>query len=261
MSWKRFFQRRARREEAARELEAYLQTETEENIQRGMSPQEARRAAHIKLGNVTNILGDIRQQDSLGLIETLWHDLRYGLRVLLKHRGFALVSLLTLALGIGANTAIFTVVDATLIRPLPFPNANRLVMVWEHRMPDGEPQNVTSPATFLNWQQDNTVFDQMAALFNDSSILSGGDNPEQIATASVSPNFFSMLGVNAAIGRVFVSGQDGNADSNRAAVLSFDLWQRHFGSDPNVLGASITLDDKPYTVVGVMPRGFQFFIK
>src|SRR6185503_10534887 len=261
MSFKGLFQRRARRHESALELEAYLQRETEENIERGMSPAEARRAAHIKLGNVANILGDISQQDSFGLFETVWQDLRFGIRMLLKHRGFAIISLLTLAIGIGANTAIFTVVDATLIRPLPYPNANRTVMIWEHRLPDGERQNVTSPATFLNWQHDNTVFDQMAAIFNDSSILSGGDTPEQIATASVSPNFFSILGVNAAIGRVFVPAQDGNTDSNRAAVLSFEVWQRHFASDPNVLGTQITLDDKPYTVVGVMPRGFQFFVK
>jgi putative ABC transport system permease protein len=261
MSWKRFFRGRIRRQESTLELEAYLQKETEDNIERGMSPAEARRAAHIKLGSVTNILGDIAQQDSVGLLETLWHDVSFGMRMLIKHRGFAIVALLTLAIGIGANTAIFTVVDSTLIRPLPFPNANRIVMVWEHRLPDGERQNVTSPATFLNWQRDNTVFDQMAAIFNDSSILSGGDMPEQIATASVSPNFFSMLGVNAAIGRVFVPAEDGNADSNRAAVLSFEVWQRHFGSDPNVLGSKITLDDKPYTVVGIMPRGFQFFVK
>jgi len=260
MSFKRFFQRRSRRQESALELEAYLQKETEENIERGMSPADARRAAHVKLGNVTNILGDISQQDTFGPLETLWQDIRFGFRMLLKHRGFALVSLLTLAIGIGANTAIFTVVDATLIRPLPYPNANRTVMIWEHRLPDGERQNVTSPATFLNWQRDNTVFDQMAAMFNDSSILSG-EIPEQIGTASVSPNFFSILGVNAVIGRVFVPAQDGNANSNRAAVLSFDVWQRRFASDPNVLGIQITLDDKPYTVVGVMPREFQFFVK
>ena len=260
MSFKRFFQRRSRRQESALELEAYLQKETEENIERGMSPADARRAAHVKLGNVTNILGDISQQDTFGPLETLWQDIRFGFRMLLKHRGFALVSLLTLAIGIGANTAIFTVVDATLIRPLPYPNANRTVMIWEHRLPDGERQNVTSPATFLNWQRDNTVFDQMAAMFNDSSILSG-EVPEQIGTASVSPNFFSILGVNAVIGRVFVPAQDGNANSNRAAVLSFEVWQRRFASDPNVLGTQITLDDKPYTVVGVMPRGFQFFVK
>ena len=261
MSLKRFFQRPARRHESALELEDYLQKETDQNIELGMSPAEARRAAHIKLGNATNILADIAQQDRFDPLETLWQDVRFGFRMLLKHRGFALISLLTLAIGIGANTAIFTVVDATLIRPLPYPNANRTVMVWEHRLPDGERQNVTSPATFLDWQRDNTVFDQMAAIFNDSSILSGGSSPEQIATASVSPNFFSILGVNAAIGRVFVPAQDGTTGSNRAAVLSFEVWQRHFASDPNVLGTQITLDDKPYTIVGVMPRGFQFFVK
>ena len=138
MSWNRFFQRRARREESVARTRSLPAKRSRGKYDRGMSPSEARRAAHIKLGNVTNILSDITQQDSLGLLETLWQDIRYGLRVLVKHRGFALVSLVTLALGIGANTAIFTVVDATLIRPLPFPNANRLVMVWERRMPEGE---------------------------------------------------------------------------------------------------------------------------
>ncbi|MBS1804370.1 MAG: ABC transporter permease [Acidobacteria bacterium] len=256
----RFFQRPSRRRESELELEDHLQRETEENIERGMSPDDARRAAHIKLGNVTRILADMEQQDRFGPLEALWQDLRFGFRMLLKHRGFALVSLFTLAIGIGANTAIFTVVDATLIRPLPYPNANRTVMVWEHRLPDGESQNVTSPATFLNWQRDNTVFDQMAAMFNDSSILYG-DTPEQIGTATVSPNFFSILGANAAIGRILVPAEDGKPSSNPAAVLSFELWQRRFASDPNVLGTQITLDDKPFTVVGVMPREFQFFVK
>ncbi|HLY41884.1 MAG TPA: ABC transporter permease [Terracidiphilus sp.] len=261
MNWKRFFQRQSRRQESVQELQAYLETETRENIERGMSPDEARRAAHIKLGNMTNILADMTTQDSFNHLEALWHDLRFGVRMLVKQPAFALVSLATLALGIGANTAIFTVVDATLIRPLPFPNANRIVMVWERRMPDGERQNVTSPATFLNWWQDNTVFEQMAAIFNDSSILTGGDMPEQVATASVSPNFFAVLGVNAALGRIFVPEQDGRADSNRVAILSFDVWQRRFGLNPNVLGSKIILDDKPYTVVGIMPRGFHFFVK
>jgi putative ABC transport system permease protein len=261
MNWRRFFQRRSRRQESAQELEAYLEAETQDNIERGMSAEEARRAASIKLGNAPRILGEMAHQDSFGWLETLWHDIHFGLRLVLKQPGFSLLSLTTLALGIGANTAIFTVINGTLIRPLPFPNANRLVMVWERRMPDGERQNVTSPATFLNWQQDNTVFEQMAAIFNDSSILTGGDTPEQIATASVSPSFFAMLGVNAAVGRVFVPAQDGGADSSRVAVLSFEVWRRRFGSNPEVLGSKIMLDDKPFTVVGIMPRGFHFFVK
>ncbi len=261
MRWSRFFRRNVLDEESARELESYLRTETEGNIERGMSPEEARHAAFRKLGNVTRIREEIYGQNSFGLLEILWHDLHFGLRMLATHRGFAAVAILTLALGIGANTAIFSVVNATLIRPLPYPNANRLVLVWESRMPDGERQNVTSPATFLNWQQDNTVFDQMAAVYNDSSILTGGELPEQIATASTTPNLFAMLGVNAAMGRVFVPSQDGPSGADRVALLSFEIWRRRFGLNPAVLGSKIIIDDKPFTVVGVMPRGFQFFIK
>jgi putative ABC transport system permease protein len=261
MSWIHFFRRRIRDEESRQELESYLQTEIDRNMELGMPADEALRAARLKLGNVTRILEDLHVQNGIGLVEILWHDLRFGFRMLTKDRGFAAVAVLTLALGIGANTAIFSVVNGTLIRPLPYPNASRLALVWESKRPDGEKQNVTSPATFLNWQADNTVFDQMAAFYNDTSILTGGESPEQIATSGVSPNLFAMLGVNASMGRVFVPSQDGNPGADRVALLSFDLWQRRYGSDPRVLGSKIMMDDKPFTVVGVMPRGFQFFIK
>ena len=261
MTWSRFFLRRKRNEESRRELENYLQTETQDNIERGMSPDEARRTAHLKLGSVSRILEDMHQHDSIGALEILWHDLRFGLRMLIKDRSFAVVAVLTLALGIGANTAIFSVVNGTLIRPLPYPNASRLVMVWESKQPDGERQNVTSPATFLNWQADNTAFEQMASFYNGPSVLTGGDTPEQVPAASVTPNLFAMLGVNAAMGRVFVPSQDGSPGADQIVLLSFELWQRRYSSNPNILGSKITVDDRPLTVVGVMPRGFQFFIK
>jgi putative ABC transport system permease protein len=194
-------------------------------------------------------------------METLIQDVRYGWRVLRKSPGFSMVAILTLALGIGANTAIFSVVDSALIRPLPYPNANRLTMVWERRLPDGETQNVTSPATFLHWREQNRVFDQLAACFNGTGILTGGDSPERLAVQNVSPNLFSMLGVNAALGRTLQSSQDSKDDSEAVAVLSFEFWQRRFGSNPRIVGADIRLDGKPYRVVGVMPRGFQFFVK
>src|SRR5580692_3783815 len=149
MSWIHFFRRRVRDEESRLELESYLQTELDRNLEMGMSADEARRAAHLKLGSPTRILEQIHEQNGIGLVEILGNDLRFGFRMLVKDRGFAAVAVLTLALGIGANTAIFSVVNGTLIRPLPYPNASRLVMVWESKRPDREKQNVTSPATFL----------------------------------------------------------------------------------------------------------------
>ncbi|HVO80977.1 MAG TPA: ABC transporter permease [Terriglobales bacterium] len=194
-------------------------------------------------------------------METLLQDIRYGLRMLRKNPGFTTVAVLTLALGVGANTAIFSIVNAVLIRPLPYPNANRLVMVWERQAGQAETQNVTSPATFLNWKEQNTVFDQLAACFNGTAILTGGDSPEQLTVQDVSPNLFSMFGVNAALGRTLQDSSDGSPSSGDVVVLSFELWQRRFGSDPGIVGRKITLNGQPNTVVGVMPRGFQFFVK
>ncbi len=261
MSWSRFIHRRHWDRERARELDAYLEIETDENIARGMTRPEARRAAHLKLGNQTLVREEIYRMNSIGALEIFWHDLRFGWRMLAKNPGFAAIAVLTLGLGIGANTAIFSVVNATLIRPLPYPNASRLVMVWETRLAEKEKQNVTSPATFLKWQQYNTVFEGMAVCFNDTGVLTGGGAPEQIAMQDVGPRLFSLLGVNAMMGRVFVPTQDGVEGADKVAVLSYELWQRRYGSDPNILGSKIVVDDKPRTVIGVMPRGFQFFVK
>jgi putative ABC transport system permease protein len=191
---------------------------------------------------------------------TLRQDVLYATRMLSKSLGFTIAAVATLALGIGANTAIFSVVNSVLIRPLPYPNANRLVMVWETHATTGEKQNTTSPATFWNWREQNTVFQQLAGLFNNTGILTGGA-PEQVAVQVVTPNLFSMLGVNAVLGRTFLSPQDDKDGADQIAVLSFDLWQRRFGSDPSILGTKVMLDGKPRMVVGVMPRGFRFFVK
>jgi putative ABC transport system permease protein len=191
----------------------------------------------------------------------LLQDVRYALRQLRNKPGFTAVSVITLALGIGANTAIFSVVNAVLIRPLPYPNANRLVMIWERRLPGGEQQNNTSPATFLNWREHATVFEQTAACFNWTKVLTGGAAPERLNVQEVSPNFFALLGVNPVLGRTLLASEDSVDGANDVVVLSFELWQRRFGSDPRIVGRNIVLNGKPQTVVGVMPRGFHFLVK
>jgi predicted permease len=261
MIWSRFFRRRYWDEVRARELDAYLELETDDNIARGMTAEEARRAAHLKLGNPTLVREEIYRMNSVEFLEVFWYDLRFGWRMLAKNPGFAAIAVLTLAMGIGANTAIFSVVNATLIRPLPYPNASRLVMVWENRSSERARQNVTSPATFLKWQEHNSVFEGMAVCFNDTGILTGGGAPEQVAMQDVGPSLFSLLGVNAMMGRVFVPVQDGVEGADKVAILSSELWRRRYGADPNILGSKIVVDDKPRTVIGVMPRGFQFFVK
>ncbi len=191
----------------------------------------------------------------------LLQDVRYAIRQLRKSPGFTAVVGITLALGIGANTAIFSIVNAVLIRSLPYPNANKLVMVWERKTGSAEKQNVTSPATFLNWKEQNSVFEKLAACFNGTAILTGGDSPEQLTVQNVSPDLFSMFGVNAALGRTLQDSSDASPSAPNVVVLSFDLWQRRFGSDPAIVGSKITLDGQPHTVVGVMPKGFQFFVR
>ena len=201
----------------------------------------------------------------------LLQDLRYGIRMLAKSPGFAVVAVLTLALGIGANTAIFSVVNATLLTHPAYKQPERLVMVWEWNRriaPDRsvvEPgnmshdRNVVSPGNFLHWRADNTVFDKMAAWYDFNTNLTGQGAPEQLSVQAVTPNLMSLLGVNARLGRVFVP-EDGETGKDNVVILSYGLWQRRFGSDQNIVGKTLVLDGQVLTVVGVMPPGFQFSV-
>ena len=188
---------------------------------------------------------------------TYWQDLRYALRVLWKSPGFTVVATIALALGIGANTAIFSVVNAVLIRPLAYHEPDRLVVVWEWNKNKGNQRNVVSPGNFLDWQAQNTVFDQMAAIRNAGATLTGVGEPEELRGQAVSWNLFPMLGVSAVQGRTFLAQED-LPRAPAVALLSHRLWQRRFGSDPAIAGRAITLSGNSVTVVGVMPPGFQF---
>ncbi|MGH9852315.1 MAG: ABC transporter permease [Blastocatellia bacterium] len=191
------------------------------------------------------------------MMQTFWQDLRFGARTLLKNPGFTAIAIITLSLGIGANTAIFSVANAALLRPLPYQNPDELVMVWETAPKLGFPHNDVAPANFIDWRDQNQVFAHIAAFGAASLSLTGRGEPERIEGERVSASLFPLLGVAPALGRVFTEQED-HAEAQRVIVLSHGLWQRRFGGDPGIVGQSLTLDNRPYTVVGVMPAHFRF---
>lgn len=195
-------------------------------------------------------------------MNALLQDLKFGLRMLAKNPGFTAVAVLTLALGIGANTAIFSVVNAVLLRPLPFPKADRIVSVVSTLPPANTPDNASYP-DFLDWRARNHVFESMAAYRTESLNLTGTGTPLHLRATIASADLFKVLRAKPRLGRAFLPNEDtpGAVNGTNAAILSHGLWQRRFGSDPHVVGRTIDLDGKPYTVVGVMPAGFQFPIQ
>jgi putative ABC transport system permease protein len=188
-------------------------------------------------------------------MQTLCQDLRYGARMLMKNPGFTLIAVLTLALGISANTAIFSVVNGVLLRRLPYADPDRLVMIWED--PGGNPRNFVNPRNFADWSEQNQSFEQVAAINVGNVNLTGRGEPERLINASVSASFFSILRVNAAHGRVFLPEED-KPGAAGVAVISHGLWVRGFGADPDLIGQSIELNGERVTVLGVMPANFRF---
>jgi len=247
---------RARRErEFAEELESHLALHIEDNLRAGMSPEEARRQAHIKLGGVALTQELHREQRGLPMLETLLQDLRFGVRMLRKNPGFSLVAILTLALGIGANTAIFSVVNALLLRPLPFPELERVVAIWETGLEVERTE--TTVATYLDWRAQNQSFEQLALHRAWAVNITGIEPPERVMGFLVSPNFLDALGVKPVLGRGFQSGEDQPGNDN-VAILLHGLWQRRFGGDPNIIGQQVMLNDAARTIIGVMPPEFDY---
>jgi len=186
-------------------------------------------------------------------MQTLWQDLRYGARMLFKHPGFTAVAALTLALGIGANTAIFSVINSALIKPLPYPDAEQIVSLWETR-PDGGRHGVSAGA-FKDWRAHGSKFSSVA-LYKDVRLnLTGTGTPEHVAGLQVSTEFLSVLGVNPLLGRGFAPGEDAMGGANQVVVLSHQLWQRRYGADAGIIGQTVSLNQIPYTVIGVLPPG------
>jgi putative ABC transport system permease protein len=191
-------------------------------------------------------------------MQALWQDVRYGARILLKNPGFTLIALFTLALGIGANTAIFSVVNSVLLRPLPYPNADRLMTIWEdHRARNGPVDEWTSPPGFEDWRDQAKSFDHVVAFQNWQPTLTGQGEPERLAGAQVSHDTFAMLGVAPALGRSFRSEED-QRGAESVVIISHGLWRKSFGADPSLVGRRISLNGESRVVIGVMPAGFKF---
>ena len=189
-------------------------------------------------------------------MSALSQDLRYALRTFLNNPGSTAVAIVVLSLGIGANAAIFSVTSAVLLRSLAYKDPGHLVFVWENNLSKGMRQQPVSPADYRDFRSEVQALDQMGAIRAQSSVLIGGELPERIETAAVSPSVFEMLGMEPALGRSFGSDED-QPDRNHVVILSAGLWQRRFGSDPNILGKKLALDSGSFTIVGVAPAQFR----
>ena len=190
-------------------------------------------------------------------METFIQDLRYGVRVLLKSPGFSAIALIALALGIGANTAVFSVVNTVLLKPLPYKNSDRLILMFGASLQTGQVGGSVSPPDFVDYREQNTSLERLAAVTGASFSLTGTGEPERIQSARVSEGFFETLGTDPLYGRTFTSEEE-QAGRDQVVILGNGIWQRRFGGDPNLLGQNITLNDKSYTVVGIMPPEFQY---
>ncbi len=239
------------------ELESILQMYVDDNSRRGMTPEEARRQAHIRLGGVEQVQQVARDRRGLPWLEVLGRDLRYAARTLLRTPGFAAVAMLVMAIGIGASVSLFTVIHSVLLRPLPFPRPDRLVAIYSQDAASSH--NTVAPGDFYDWQNASHGYEQMAIWrwtgFNTSA--SDGLLPEFLNAGTCSWNLFSTLGISPVLGRSFTAADD-NPGAARTAILSWALFERRFNHSPSVLGNTVRLNGQLYIVVGVLPHWFRY---
>src|SRR5262247_1303029 len=249
------FRRRQVEQELDEEIRYHLERQTQEHIVKSMTPEETRYTAMRAMGGIERRKEECRDMRGVNFIENLAQDLRYSARMLSKNPGFTLIAVVTLALGIGANAAIFSFVNAVLLKPLPYPDPERIVSVWEKR-PDGG-NNYISTLNFLDWERQNRCFQFLSAFTGDTVTLTGSGSPEQLYVHRVSASYFKALGVDATLGRAFAASEN-EVGADLEVVLSNRIWQSRFGGDPKVIGRKITLDAKSYTIIGVLPANSTF---
>jgi predicted permease len=238
------------------ELRAHLEMRAQDNLASGMSPEEARYDAQRRFGNSALMKEDTRAMDIVGWIETTGQNLRYAARMLRRTPGFTLVAILTLALGIGANVAIFTVVHAVLLEPLPFPHPEELVRVYDDLRTSNTHDIGMSVPELWDLRDKSGVFQDISVIFPTDGNITGGDHPERVELLGTNANYFTMLGVRAELGRTYVPA-DALPGFSEPVVISDAYWRRAFGANPKVLGTKIRLDGDLYAVAGVMPPGFR----
>jgi putative ABC transport system permease protein len=239
------------------EVGSYVELLTEKNMKEGMNESEARRAAMLEVGGVEQVKEKVRSNRAGFTVETFFHDVRYGLRSLRKKPGFTVTAIIALALGIGANTAIFSVINGVLLRSLDYARPDRTVMIWERFAQHPEHQNVVAPANFLDWQKSSRSFEKIGAVWDLRQNFTGSGDPVEVHAQFVSAGFFPALGVQPLIGRWFTDDED-RQGGNLVAVLSHKIWQDRFAGNKAVLGQQVTISGRLFTIVGVMPPGFHF---
>jgi predicted permease len=243
-------------QQLAREIAAHLTLLEDEFQRRGLSPEDAKVAARRSFGGVDQTKEVHRDERSFGWVEDARRDAHYAARSLARNPGFTVAAVLTLAVGIGGSTAVFSLINAVLFRSLPFRDPARLVVVFEDNSKFGFPRNDVRPRDYARWAGDNEVFESVAALTGHSVVLTGGTEPEKVEGRRVTWSFFPVLGAKALLGRVFSASED-RPGAPRVTILSHGLWQRRFGGDPTIIGRDIVLDNDRFVVVGVMPKEFQ----
>src|SRR5688500_13870494 len=235
------------------EVRFHIEMETEKNIKLGMSPGEARLKALRSFGPMEKHKEETRDARGVSWIETLIADLRFGGRALLKHPGYALLAVLTLGLGIGANTAIFSVINGVLLKPLPYEHGDRLVVIQQSRPLSGQPQVGVAIAEYFDYRARADVFDGLVEYHQMNFDLINRGEPDRVNTGVVSHNFFDLLGIKPIIGRSFEAADDVR-DAEAVLILSHTYWRTRFGGDPNIVGQVFEMNDRPHRVIGVLPN-------
>jgi len=240
-------------EDLDQEIRDHIEREMQDNVERGMSPEEARHAALRKFGNVTRVKEDAREVWTIVWLEQLLQDIRIGLRMLCKTPGFTATAVFTLALGIGANTAIFSIFYATLLAPFPYPESNQLVVVWSTV---GGHKNGVSAGDYLDWKRESKVFQILGAVTGDQfNLARPGERPEQVEGSYLTPGFLDeLIGDKPFLGR-YILPEEAVPGKDHVVVLTHKLWQQFFAGDSSIIGKQIRLDGALYTVIGVQPPG------